>query len=150
MVYALCLFATHVTHRTSLMPLNIPYFRPVFPAGWLAFPTRYYCHPANQPNIYALWGCVFVLCQCVASVYTKWALLLSAFTFATLASLQFALSVTTVTVKRSFSSTCMRQVKTRLWSWLGENTLDQAMRVCTEGPPTLSDSKLDTWKKYQT
>ena len=30
------------------------YCRPVFAAGWLAFPARYYFHPAIQSNIYAL------------------------------------------------------------------------------------------------
>ena len=54
MVYALCLFAARVVHHTSLMPLNVPHFRPVFTAVWLAFPTGYYCRPANQSNIYAL------------------------------------------------------------------------------------------------
>ena len=54
---------------------------------------------------------------------------------ATLASLHLVLPVTTATVERSFSD--MRQVKTTLRSRLGENTLDQAMRVCIEGPPTL-------------
>ena len=67
---------------------------------------------------------------------------------ATLASLQLVLPVTTATVERSFSD--MKLVKTRLRSRLGENTLDQAMRVCIEGPPTLSEDELDNivtlWK----
>ena len=70
---------------------------------------------------------------------------------ATLAPLQLVLPVTTATVERSFSD--MRQVKTRLRSRLGENTLDQAMRVCIEGPPTLSEDELDTnvthWKNMK-
>ena len=70
---------------------------------------------------------------------------------ATLASLHLVLPVITVTVERSFSD--MRQMKTRLRSQLGENTLDQAMRVCIKGPPTLSDDKLDTivthWKNMK-
>ena len=61
---------------------------------------------------------------------------------ATVGYLQFVLAVTIVTVERSFSD--MRQVKTRLRSRLEENTVDQAMYVCIEGPPTLSDNKLDT------
>ena len=70
---------------------------------------------------------------------------------ATLASMQLVLPVTTATVECSFSD--MRQVKTRLMSRLGENTLDQAMRMCIEGPPTLSDDELDTnvshWKNMK-
>ena len=70
---------------------------------------------------------------------------------ATLASLHLVLPIITATVERSFSD--MRHEKTRLRSWLGENTLDQAMRVCIEGPHTLSDDKRDTivthWKKMK-
>ena len=65
---------------------------------------------------------------------------------ATLASLQLVLPVTTATVERSFSD--MRQVKTRLRSRLGENTLDQAMRVCIEGSPRLSDDELEKIVTY--
>ena len=54
---------------------------------------------------------------------------------ATLASLHLVLQVTAATVERSFSD--MRQVKTTLRSRIGENTLDQAMHVCIEGPPVV-------------
>ncbi len=50
---------------------------------------------------------------------------------ACLASLHLVLPVTTATVERSFSD--MKLVKTRLGSRLGEDTLDQAMRVCIKG-----------------
>ena len=49
-----------------------------------------------------------------------------------LAALAMVLPVTTATVERSFSN--MKLVKTRLRSRLGEDTLDQALRVCIEGP----------------
>ena len=58
-----------------------------------------------------------------------------------IASLQLVyMPVTKVTVESSFS--VVRQVKTRLRSHLGENTLDQAMHVYIEDPSTLSDDKL--------
>ena len=57
MVYALCLFVVHAVHRKSLLRLNVLHFRPVFTAGWLAFPTCYYFHPANQSNIYMCMLC---------------------------------------------------------------------------------------------
>ena len=65
-----------------------------------------------------------------------------------LAPLQLLLPVTKATVEHSFSD--MSQVKTRLRSRLGQNTLDEAMHVCIEGPPMLSDDELDAsvshWK----
>ena len=54
----------------------------------------------------------------------------------------YILPVTKAAVECSFSDT--RQVKTRLRSHLGENTLDQAMPVCIEDPSKLSDDKLAT------
>ena len=65
-----------------------------------------------------------------------------------MALLQLVLPVTTATVERSFSD--MKLVKTRLRSRLGENTLDQLMRVGIEGLERLSDNELeailDNWK----
>ena len=65
-----------------------------------------------------------------------------------LASICVILPVTTATVKRSFSD--MKLVKTRLRSRLSEDTLDQAMQVCIEGPEKLSYGELETivehWK----
>ena len=47
----------------------------------------------------------------------------------------------------------MRLVKTKLRSRLGENTLDQVMRVCIEGPDRLSDEDLEAivnhWKEQR-
>ncbi len=68
-----------------------------------------------------------------------------------LASLCVILPVTTATVERSFSD--MKLVKTRLRSRLSEETLDQAMRVCIEGPEKLSYRELETivelWKNQK-
>ena len=68
-----------------------------------------------------------------------------------LASLHLVLPVTTSTVERSFSD--MKLVKTRLRSRLGEDTLDQAMRVCIEGLERLGDSELEAivshWKEQK-
>ena len=70
---------------------------------------------------------------------------------ACLASLHLVLPVTTATVERSFSD--MRLMKTRLRSRLGEDTLDQAMRVCIEGPHRLGDDDLEAivnhWKEQK-
>ena len=57
-----------------------------------------------------------------------------------LATLALTLPVTTATVERSFSD--MKLIKTRLRNRLGEESLDQAMRVCIEGPDTLNDNDL--------
>ena len=57
-----------------------------------------------------------------------------------LASFAITLPVTTATVERSFSD--MKLIKTRLRNRLGEESLDQAMRICIEGPDTLSDADL--------
>ena len=54
----------------------------------------------------------------------------------TLASLAIVLPVTTATVERSFSD--MKLIKTRLRNRLGEESLDQTMRICIEGPDTLN------------
>ena len=51
-----------------------------------------------------------------------------------------------VNVECSFRDT--RQVKTRLMSRQGDNTLDQAMPVCNEDPSTLSDDDLATIVTY--
>ncbi len=55
---------------------------------------------------------------------------------------------TTATVERSFSD--MKQIKTRLRNRLGEDTLDQAMRISIEGPEKISSDSLDNivqhWK----
>ena len=37
----------------------------------------------------------------------------------------------------------MKLVKTRLRSQLGDDTLDQAMRVCIEGPERLTNENLE-------
>ena len=60
---------------------------------------------------------------------------------AKLASILEVLPVTTATVERTFSS--MKLIKTRLHSRMGEQTLDHAMRICIEGPETLSVETLD-------
>ena len=57
-----------------------------------------------------------------------------------LASLAITLPVTTASVERSFND--MKLIKTRLRNRLGEESLDQAMRICIEGPDTLSDADL--------
>ena len=54
----------------------------------------------------------------------------------------FLLPVVAVTVERSFRS--IKLVKTRLRSQLGCDTLDQALRVCIEGPERLTDESLET------
>ncbi len=68
-----------------------------------------------------------------------------------LASLCVVLPVTTATVERSFSD--MKLVKTTLRSRLSEETLDQAMRVCIEGPDKISYRELETivehWKNQK-
>ena len=65
-----------------------------------------------------------------------------------LASIAIVLPVTTATVERSFSD--MKLIKTRLRNRLGEYSLDQAMRVCIEGPERLTEEMLeliiDNWK----
>ena len=47
----------------------------------------------------------------------------------------------------------MKLVKTRLRSRLSEDTLDQTMRICIEGPENLSDGELDMildhWKQQK-
>ena len=59
----------------------------------------------------------------------------------TLANIVSVLPVATATVERSFSN--MKLVKTRLRSQLGDDTLDQAMRVCIEGPERLTNERLE-------
>ena len=70
----------------------------------------------------------------------------------TLASIVSILPVTTATVERSFSN--MKLVKTRSRNQIGDDTLDQAMRVCIEGPERLSNESLETiidhWKEQKT
>ena len=48
----------------------------------------------------------------------------------------------------------MKLVKTRLRSQLGDDTLDQAMRVCIEGPERLTNESLeaitDNWNEQKT
>lgn len=58
----------------------------------------------------------------------------------TLASVALTLPVTTATVERSFSD--MKLIKTRLRNRLGEESLDQTMRISIEGPDTLNDDEL--------
>ena len=53
----------------------------------------------------------------------------------------FLLPVAAATVERSFSS--IKLVKTRLRSQLGCDTLDQALRVCIEGPGRLASESLE-------
>lgn len=38
----------------------------------------------------------------------------------------------------------MKLTKTRIQSRLGEDTVDQTLRPCIEGPPTLSDEDIDS------
>ena len=59
----------------------------------------------------------------------------------TLAKIVSILPVATATVERSFSN--MKLLKTRLRSQLGDDTLDQALRVCIEGPERLTDESLE-------
>ena len=61
---------------------------------------------------------------------------------ATLAMIISVLPITTATVERSFSD--MKLVKTRLRNRLGDETLDQAMRVSIEGQETLEDEQLES------
>ena len=70
----------------------------------------------------------------------------------TLASLlaTIILPVTTVTVERSFSN--MKLIKTRLRNRLDEESLNQTMRICIEGPETLNDELKDIvthWKEQE-
>ena len=69
----------------------------------------------------------------------------------TLAKIVSILPVATATVEKSFSN--MKLVKTRLRSQLGDDTLDQALRVCIEGPERLTDESLeaiiDHWKEQK-
>ena len=58
-----------------------------------------------------------------------------------LAKLSLVMPVTTARVERSFSD--MKATKTRLRNRLGERTLDQVLRVCIEGPKTLSESDIE-------
>ena len=58
-----------------------------------------------------------------------------------LVTIASTLPVSTATVERSFSD--MKLIKTRLRNRLGDQTLDHAMRVCIEGPETLSSTDLD-------
>ena len=68
-----------------------------------------------------------------------------------LASLAIILPVTTATVERSFSD--MKLIKTRLRNRLGEESLDQTMRICIEGPDTLNNDELKCirthWKEQK-
>jgi hypothetical protein len=47
----------------------------------------------------------------------------------------------------------MKLTKTQLRSRLGEDTLDQTLRLCIEGSPTLMDGDLDSimrkWKQQK-
>ena len=47
----------------------------------------------------------------------------------------------------------MKLTKTQLQSTLEEDTLDQTLRLCIEGPPTLSDEDIDlvfrNWKQQK-
>ena len=69
----------------------------------------------------------------------------------TLAKIVSILPVATATVERSFSN--MKLVKTKLRSQLVDDTLDQASRVCIEGPERLTDESLgaiiDHWKEQK-
>ena len=47
----------------------------------------------------------------------------------------------TCTVERTFSS--MKLIKTRLRSRIGEDTLENTMRICIEGPDHLTDDLLE-------
>ena len=58
-----------------------------------------------------------------------------------LAAILEILPVTTATVERSFSS--MTLIKTRLRSRMGEEILEHAMRIFTEGPECLPDETLE-------
>ena len=60
---------------------------------------------------------------------------------ATLAKIVSILLVATSSVERSFRS--IKLVKTRLRSQLGCDTLDQALRVCIEGPERQTDESLE-------
>ena len=63
-----------------------------------------------------------------------------------LASISLVLPVTMSTVERSFSD--MKLTKTRLLNRLGEDTLDQTLRLCIEGPPTLADDDVESVMRY--
>ena len=69
----------------------------------------------------------------------------------TLASLAVTLPVTTATVERSFSD--MKLIKTHLRNRFGEESLDQAMRICIEGLDTLNSDDLKDivthWKEQK-
>ena len=47
----------------------------------------------------------------------------------------------------------MKPTKTQLRSTLEEDILDQTLKLCTEGPPTLSDEDIDlvfrNWKQQK-
>ena len=58
-----------------------------------------------------------------------------------LAGIISVLPVTTATVERSFSS--MKLIKTRLRNRMGDDTLENSMRICIEGPDTLSSDILE-------
>ena len=60
---------------------------------------------------------------------------------ATLAKIVSILPMAAATVERSFSS--IKLIKTRLTSQLGCYTLDQALRVCIEGPERQTDESLE-------
>ena len=62
-------------------------------------------------------------------------------TLARLATIAMILPVSTATVERSFSN--MKLIKTRLRNRLGDETLDQAMRVSVEGKSKLTAEDLD-------
>ena len=74
-------------------------------------------------------------------------LIFSYLSLATLAKIVSISPVATVTVERSFSS--IKLVKTKL----GCDTLDQALRVCIEGPERLIDESLEAiiehWKEQK-
>ena len=98
-------------------------------------------------------GSAFPNLVTLASAFPNLVTLASAFpNLVTLASIVSILPVTTATVERSFSN--MKLVKTRLRNQIGDDTLDQAMRVCIEGPERLSNESLETiidhWKEQKT
>ena len=60
---------------------------------------------------------------------------------AKLAMIVEVLPVTTAVVERTFSS--MKIIKTRLRNRMGESTLEHTMRICIEGPTSLSSDDLE-------
>ena len=67
-------------------------------------------------------------------------------TLARLTTIAMILPVSTATVERSFIN--MKLIKTRLRNRLGDETLDQAMRVSVEGKSKLTAEDLDNILQY--